>query len=337
MRTVKKKKGKKRKLRFDRLLILIGAIVSIALLTVFTMSHFFPKEETSYPETDVSYILKRLEQNSPYPVDDAVMTAIHSEYAIVVDDTTGRTLAEKRSSERMYPASLTKMMTAIVTVENMGDLNQTVEITYEMLAGLYEANASVVGYQIGDTPTMEDILYGIALPSGADACNAAAFTIAGSIESFVDMMNAKAEELGMYNTHFSNTTGLHEDDHYTTAEDLAVLLRYCIDNEVFAEVFSTPVYYASAVTSHPYGIEMYSTVFKSETWFDIAIPGLQGGKTGFTYEAGKCLATWDVINGNTVIIITGNAGDDMMGIEHYTDHGFITSILTDTLKKECSP
>ena len=251
-----------------------------------------------------------------------------------MDDTTGRIIDGKNSDQRMYPASMTKMLTAIVVIENMPDLNAPIEITWSMLAGLYEANASVVGYQIGDTPTMRDILYGIALPSGADACNAAAITVAGSVDAFVAMMNNKAQQLGMTNSHFCNTTGLHEDDHYTTAEDMAVLLRYCKNNEVFAEVFSTPQYYASPVSSHPYGITMDSTVFKSDYIYGIEIPGLVGGKTGFTYEAGKCLATWENVEDQTIVIITGCAGYDMYGIDHYIDHGFISSQVSVDLRRQ---
>ena len=335
----RRKRRRKRRLRIGRLLLLLGGCIAIVLLTIGACFLLFPREEENTdvqpaPHSEIAWFLRRFETNRPYQINDHILDAITSEYAVIMDDTTGRIIDGKNSDQRMYPASMTKMLTAIVVIENMPDLNAPIEITWSMLAGLYEANASVVGYQIGDTPTMRDILYGIALPSGADACNAAAITVAGSVDAFVAMMNNKAQQLGMTNSHFCNTTGLHEDDHYTTAEDMAVLLRYCKNNEVFAEVFATPQYYASPVSSHPYGITMDSTVFKSDYIYGIEIPGLVGGKTGFTYEAGKCLATWENVEDQTIVIITGCAGYDMYGIDHYIDHGFISSQVSVDLRRQ---
>ena len=335
----RRKRRRKRRLRIGRLLLLLGGCIAIVLLTIGACFLLFPREEENTdvqpaPHSEIAWFLRRFETNRPYQINDHILDAITSEYAVIMDDTTGRIIDGKNSDQRMYPASMTKMLTAIVVIENMPDPNAPIEITWSMLAGLYEANASVVGYQIGDTPTMRDILYGIALPSGADACNAAAITVAGSVDAFVAMMNNKAQQLGMTNSHFCNTTGLHEDDHYTTAEDMAVLLRYCKNNEVFAEVFSTPQYYASPVSSHPYGITMDSTVFKSNYIYGIEIPGLVGGKTGFTYEAGKCLATWENVEDQTIVIITGCAGYDMYVIDHYIDHGFISSQVSVDLRRQ---
>ena len=335
----RRKRRRKRRLRIGRLLLLLGGCIAIVLLTIGACFLLFPREEENTdvqpaPHSEIAWFLRRFETNRPYQINDHILDAITSEYAVIMDDTTGRIIDGKNSDQRMYPASMTKMLTAIVVIENMPDPNAPIEITWSMLAGLYEANASVVGYQIGDTPTMRDILYGIALPSGADACNAAAITVAGSVDAFVAMMNNKAQQLGMTNSHFCNTTGLHEDDHYTTAEDMAVLLRYCKNNEVFAEVFSTPQYYASPVSSHPYGITMDSTVFKSDYIYGIEIPGLVGGKTGFTYEAGKCLATWENVEDQTIVIITGCAGYDMYVIDHYIDHGFISSQVSVDLRRQ---
>ena len=335
----RRKRRRKRRLRIGRLLLLLGGCIAIVLLTIGACFLLFPREEENTdvqpaPHSEIAWFLRRFETNRPYQINDHILDAITSEYAVIMDDTTGRIIDGKNSDQRMYPALMTKMLSAIVVIENMPDLNALIEISWSMLAGLYEANASVVGYQIGDTPTMRDILYGIALPSGADACNAAAITVAGSVDAFVAMMNNKAQQLGMTNSHFCNTTGLHEDDHYTTAEDMAVLLRYCKNNEVFAEVFSTPQYYASPVSSHPYGITMDSTGCKSTCSYGIESPGLGGAKTGFTYEAGKCLATWENVEVQVFVIITGCAGYDMYGIDHYIDHGFISSQVSVDLRRQ---
>lgn len=330
-----KKRKKKRRIRLERLVLLLVIFILVTSLTVFTLSKLFPKKESSSHEDNVSieHILEVLSLKDPINIDQTLMTSITSEFATVMDNETGRIVASKNGAERMYPASLTKMMTAIVTIENEPNLDKTIEITYDMIAGLYEENASVAGFEVGDEPTVRDILYGIALPSGADACNAAAYDIAGSIEGFVDLMNQKAQEIGMTDTHFTNTTGLHDDNHYTTAEDLAKLLHYCISNDAFAEIFSTPYYTTSPLVSHPYGITLQSTISKSESYYGIEIPGLIGGKTGFTYEAGKCLASWSKIDNHIIIIITGHAGEEMDGYNHFIDHGFLLSQIETNLKK----
>ena len=152
-----------------------------------------------------------------YAFENTVLDNISATFAIVIDRDTNQILAEKDADTKMYPASMTKMMTAIIAIENLTDLNQQITITQDMIAGLIEQNASLAGFKVGDTPTVQDILYGIALPSGADATNAAAFTISGSIEAYVDLMNEKAQAIGMTNTHFVNTTGLHDENHYSTA------------------------------------------------------------------------------------------------------------------------
>lgn len=330
-----KRNKKRRKLRIERLIILILIFVSVTSLTVFTLTRVFSKTENTTSESfPIDHILEALSLNDPIEIDPSLMNSITSDYAAIMDNETGRFVADKNGTERMYPASLTKIMTAIVAIENEPDLDKTIYISYEMLNGLYEENASVAGFMEGDTPTVKDLLYGIALPSGADACNAVAYDIAGSIDDFVNLMNSKAKELGMHNTHFSNTTGLHEDDHYTTAEDLAILLRYCISNTTFATIFSTPYYTTTPISSHPYGITMQSTISKSETYYGIEIPGLIGGKTGFTYEAGKCLASWSVVDNHVIIIITGHAGEEMDGYDHFIDHGFLLSQIKTNLTQK---
>jgi D-alanyl-D-alanine carboxypeptidase len=242
-----------------------------------------------------------------HAIENTLLNDITATYAIVIDRDTNEVLAQKNADEKMYPASLTKMMTAIIAIENLTDLNQTITITEEMISGLAEADASVAGFQVNDTPTVQDILYGIALPSGADATNAAAFTICGSIDSYVDLMNEKAQQIGMTNTHFVNTTGLHDDNHYSTARDMAKLLQYCLNNETFATIFSSHSYTTSSLTSHPEGIQLESTLFKAAERNNYSIPGLIGGKTGFTYPAGRCLAAWEDVNDMHLITVVANS------------------------------
>lgn len=261
--------------------------------------------------------------NSVYASEDANATAasLISRYAYVYDPDTKQVLLDKASDEKMYPASMTKIMTAVVVLDNNPDLFATVTITDEMLAGLYEANASVVGYSAGATPTVNDLLYGTILPSGADAVNALAFYTAGSIEAFVEMMNAKAAELGMTGTHFVNPTGLHDDNHYSTCHDIAVLLEYALQNDTFRTVFETESYTDTT------GITMEATVLPYTSTNHISMPGFLGDKTGYTLEAGHCMASYSELNGMRIITITAQGMTGMYEPSHVYDASTILSWL----------
>lgn len=259
--------------------------------------------------------------------DNEITANISSDYAIVMDQETGQVLSEKNADERMYPASLTKMMTAIIAMENLTDYSETITITAPMFAGLYEQNASLAGFQVGDEPTVEDIFYGIALPSGADACNAAAITISGSVSSFVNLMNQKAQEIGMTNTHFVNTTGLHDENHYSTARDMALLLQYCLKNEEFVKVFSSRTYTTSPLASAPNGIFLQSTTWPKAMRYGISLPGMAGVKTGFTYPAGRCMAYWADINDMHLVIVTAHAPENEEGTMALFDANALLNIL----------
>ena len=251
--------------------------------------------------------------------DDTLTEDLYSEFAIVIDMDSHQVLAEKNPDEKMYPASMTKMMTAIIAIENIDDYDETITITDEMVEGLAEENASRMAYNPGDEPVIMDLLYAIALPSAADATNAVAFKVAGSIPAYVDLMNQKAQELGMKNTHFVNTSGLHDPDHYSTARDIATLLQYCLKNELFRTIFSTDEYHMGAVETFPDGVDIYSTAAVAADHQDVDISEISGSKTGFTYEAGYCLAYWTTINDLNLVVVTGNAGSDMEDPLHVID------------------
>ena len=128
-----------------------------------------------------------------------------------------------------------------------------------MFAGLYEQDATQAGFQPGETVRAIDLLYGVMLPSGAECCIALSYAIAGSEQGFVDLMNKKAEKLGMDGTHFCDSTGLHNPDHYSTAKDMAVLLQYALKNDTFREIAESPWHSTPGTNLHPDGITYYST------------------------------------------------------------------------------
>lgn len=228
-----------------------------------------------------------------------------SVYVYLTDTETGQVIWSQNSEDPMFPASMTKMMTEILAIEAIGDLNERIPITAEIMEGLYEANAAVAGFQIGDEPTVRDLLYGTALASGAECVNALAIRTDGSVSAFVDHMNRKASELGMNDTHFMNPTGLHDPGHYSTCRDIGKLMAYCLRNDVFMELLQAKMYVSSPVVSAPDGLIMNSTVWSQTE--EYPVPGLIGGKTGFTYPAGRCLASNASINGMNLILVTGKA------------------------------
>ena len=168
------------------------------------------------------------------------MSGINSPYAVLMQVKGGKIIGNMKGDEKIYPASMTKIMTVIVAIENLDDLDQEITLTQEMFAGLYEQDATQAGFQPGETVRAIDLLYGAMLPSGAECCIALADTVGGSRNGFVEMMNKKAQQLGMNKTHFCDTTGLHDSDHYSTVRDIAVLLRYALKNDTFREIIESP-------------------------------------------------------------------------------------------------
>ena len=171
---------------------------------------------------------------------------------------------------------------------------------------LYEQNAALAGFLPGDLVRTSDLLYGIMLPSGADAALTVAENIAGSEAKFVKLMNEKSKELGMNNTHFTNVIGLHDNNHYTTVHDLAILLEYALKNPTFKKIFTTDIY-TTAPTQYSDGM-----TFKSRLFSKIDSPNfnggkLLGGKTGYTEEAELCLASLATDGKKEYILVTTNA------------------------------
>ncbi len=232
---------------------------------------------------------------------------LYSPYAILAGANSGEILAEHSSEDRIYPASLTKIMTAVLAIENTDDLSRTITLPDDIFRTLYEQNASMAGFQPGEEVEMKDLLYGILLPSGAECCLAFADNIAGSEEGFVDMMNDKARELGMKDTHFCNTTGLHDPDHYSTVKDISILLQYALESDTFREVFCSSRYSVPPTAQHPQGFTFNSTMFKYMDSAEVAGGEILGGKTGYTEEAGLCLASLAQVNGREYILVTAKA------------------------------
>ncbi len=232
-------------------------------------------------------------------------------FGIVIDKSTNKVIAARNAHTKAYPASTTKIMTLLVAVENIRDMNDTFTMTLDITDPLYVADASVAGFLNGETIGMTDLLYGAILPSGADASMALALTVAGSEEAFVALMNKKVKELGLKNTHFDNVTGLHSENNYSTVYDMAVILDAALSNKTCRKVLSTYQYTTSVTPEHPEGILLSSTLFSYMYGTEPETATILGGKTGFVNESGYCIASYGKANdtNNEYIVVTfGNSG-----------------------------
>jgi serine-type D-Ala-D-Ala carboxypeptidase (penicillin-binding protein 5/6) len=245
-----------------------------------------------------------------------------SQNAILVSLEDHKILFNKNSKDTIYPASLTKIMTAIIAIEKLKDSEQPVTLPADMFDSLYEEGASMAGFSPDETVPAIDLLYGVLLPSGAECCIGLADFIAGSEASFVKLMNEKAEALGMKNTHFMNSTGLHDPDHYTTVEDLSILLNYALKNDTFRSIFTASRHSTEPTSKHPDGITFYSTMFENMPSPDFNGGSILGGKTGYTSNAGLCLASLAEKYGKEYILITAGADGN-----HDTEQFNITDAL----------
>ncbi len=230
-----------------------------------------------------------------------------SKYIYIIDRENKNVEYEKNAKSRAYPASLTKIMTTIVALEHISDLSAIAPVDVETYREMVANNASMAGFYGNEAVTYRDLLYGTILSSAGEAANSLAVYVGGDIETFVGMMNDKAAELGMKDTHFTNAEGLHNKEQYTTAYDMALLLDYALDNGHFRAIFTKESFLTTKTSDHPDGIMLRSTVLSrldgvNQKGFDII-----GGKSGTTYEAGECWATLGIIDGREYICIVMGA------------------------------
>lgn len=242
--------------------------------------------------------------------------------AVLIDATTGTILAEKNADKKMYPASLTKIMTAILAIE-MGELSDVIKVDDDTP---YEIAGSHIALEPGEILTLKDMLYALMLPSANDAALAIAKHYGGSEEDFVKMMNNKAKELGAINTNFVNPHGLHDDNHYTTAADLALITKYAMKNETFRNIVKTKRYeikqtnkkseirYFANLNKLVYN-SGYNQIYVDGAYISPEYEYATGVKTGYTPEAGNTLVASAEKNGTQLILVTMNG----VSLEMYQD------------------
>ena len=236
--------------------------------------------------------------------------AISAKAAILINGDTGEIIYEKSANLRLSMASTTKIMTAVLLLENK-KLSDTVIVTDEML----RVEGSSMGLKSGDKVSFYDLLYGLMLSSGNDAANVVAISIGGSLEGFAKMMNAKAKEIGLLNTSFVTPSGLDSENHYTTAYDLSMLTRYALENDEFARAVST-----KSVTLY-FGNPPYRRTLTNHNRLLNMVDGVIGVKTGFTKKSGRCLVSAYKKDGKYLIAVTLNAPNDWADHKSLIDYG----------------
>ncbi|MBM2826588.1 MAG: D-alanyl-D-alanine carboxypeptidase [Dehalococcoidia bacterium] len=289
---------------------LLGLILLI--MTSVSMSGFGPPKLLESDRGKVPLYAGQLP-----PIKESAPPGLVWKSALIMDFGSGRVVHQRNERLRLPPASITKVMTAIVALEH-ADLREMVAIKKTHLV-----EGSYMGLKEGDALSIGDLLWGLLLPSGNDAATAIADQVGnGSTETFVAMMNRKAQELGLMDTHFVNPHGLHHPDHYSSAHDIAVMARYALQNPTFAEMVASRHKEISTGYGRSWSLWNSNQLLGQPTW----VPGVDGVKTGLTEEAGDNIVASATRDGNRVIVVAmgtsarGPAGADLINhaFEAYT-------------------
>ena len=243
----------------------------------------------------------------------------HSQNAVLMRISDMAVIYEKNGRQVNFPASLTKVMAALVAIDHITDYEEIVTITQENINYTIRENASVAGFSPGEEIKVRDLLYGSLIASGADASIAISHLVTGiediaaAEEAFVNLMNKKADSLGLIDTHFMNSTGLHDPKHYSTAYEMALIFAEAVKTPFLRDIMTTAQYTIAPTNIHKNGITVKSTVVTSFNRAKLDMGVILGGKTGYTPEAKLCLASVasvDAGNGaEDFILITLSAGD----------------------------
>lgn len=263
--------------------------------------------------TVVSVSAASVDLNGVYPISTneiagwPVGPEISSDTGVLIEASTGTVVYNKGADELRYPASITKLMTLLVAVENC-DLDETVTFTETGIRDIAPDSANI-GMQLGETMSMKDCLYALIIRSANEVASQIAEYVGGTEQGFIDMMNARAEKIGCTNTHFTNASGLPDEAHYTTAKDMAMIFRECLRNKTCRKILKTPTYYIEPTNMNGERRKLHThhPLFAKES--ALYYEGCIGGKTGMTNDAGHTLVTGVKKDGVTYIAVVMRAVD----------------------------
>ncbi len=248
---------------------------------------------------------------APASVTEATKTLdleLYSENALLIDLESNTVLVQKNADARIYPASMTKVMTVLVAAEHIENWDETFTMTQSIIDPLFLADASMAGFVHGEEVSMMELLYGAVLPSGAEATEALAIVTAGSEEAFAALMNEKAQELGLQDTHFVDASGLHDENHYTTLSDMAIIMQAALDNPHCREVLTSVNHTSPATAQNPEGVAMTNRFLYRIQPQQTGNVQILAAKTGYTAQAMNCCVSYGIMeNGREAICVTAHA------------------------------
>ncbi|MDR1160536.1 MAG: serine hydrolase [Syntrophomonadaceae bacterium] len=317
-------------IRYDRLFFLIF-IIFLMISGIFKIGNYFFSKvvaQTLYWSSHTEIATKDEYISPPAPPSQVFASTITSEdlfskNVFLLERASKKTILDINGEDLIYPASLGKIMTVIIAIENIDNTSAVISVNPEIFAPLNTAGASMAGFLPGEEVSLMDLIYGALLPSGADAATSLALYVSPSESEFIELMNQKASKLKLQNTNFSNVTGLHDMQNYSTVQDLAILLDYSLENPIFRNAFTAQNHTVKSTNMHPEGFTMLSTLFRrlSSPYFDGG--AILGGKTGYTRQAGLCMASLAEKDGSEFILVTTQASGD-----YQSEPLFITDAFT---------
>lgn len=273
-----------------KLAIFLALLLSLTICLPVSATGITEEVSTEHPET------------TEYPDDPTRAPDLVANAAIVMDAASGQVLYEKNSQEKKYPASITKILTVLIALEHNVDFNATVTMSENAIWGV-ERDSTLIGLDVGEQVTVKDLVYATMVKSANECAYALAEYVAGDIESFAKLMNERAAEIGCKNTHFVTPNGLHDEDHYTTAYDMALITKEAFKNETFREIAGTLNYTVPATNL----TEETRPLWNGNKMINPAEPYYyeycEGGKTGYTMKANNTLMTFAKKDGLELICV----------------------------------
>lgn len=261
--------------------------------------------------------LQNLAQLSNNSSTRTLSSEIDANYAVVYDLDNGSILAEKNASQSMYPASMTKVMSLLVFAENLPDMNKKLTITQDIVSFVQARGASNCGFVVGEQVTVKDLLYGVILPSGADAVLALCKEVSGSEAAFAERMNKRAREMGLSGyCNFQNATGLFHSTHRMTVKDMAQIMAVAMQNPRAREVLMTENYQTAPTNKHEQGLKFTNLFLQRIKTQDSGGATVQMAKTGYVSQSKFCVVTAGKgRSGKNLLIVTGQSSSTWQAIK----------------------
>lgn len=269
--------------------------ILLAFLLIFTFSISSQATETTEATTEHP-------ETTEYPDDPSREPDLVSNAAIVMDAATGQILYEKNAYDKKYPASITKILTTILALDNNANFNDTITMSENAIWGI-ERDSTNIGLDVGEKVTVEDCIYATMVKSANECAYAIAEYVAGDLESFAKLMNEKAKEIGCEHTNFVTPNGLHDDNHYTTAYDMALITKYALQNDTFRQIAGTLSYTVPPTNLSEESVEIWNGNKMINTSTSYYYEFCEGGKTGYTTKANNTLVTFAKKDGLELICV----------------------------------